>query len=95
VQTLFTRSDVYTIMTGWVVKYKILSDTYDGEITASSDGIHLEGSFPLLTGACIDELQTTLKLSCQHHINLKKNTKRNMKPLPEEAIYKEIANARL
>lgn len=35
----FYRYDTHTIMSGLVIRYKVLSDVYDGEISASREGV--------------------------------------------------------
>lgn len=44
----FYRSDNHTIMSGLVVRYKVLSDRLDGEISASREGV-LVSRLPHLT----------------------------------------------
>lgn len=51
---MFTRRDTPTIMSGLVVRYKLTSDLYDGEINASRDGVGIAGHWPIMdTESCV------------------------------------------
>jgi hypothetical protein len=45
----FYRSDTHTIMSGLVVRYKLLSEHYDWQISASREGVLIQGGMPHLT----------------------------------------------
>lgn len=45
---MFKRVDTPTIMNGLVVRYKITSEPYDGEINASRDGVGVAGRWPIM-----------------------------------------------
>lgn len=57
----FYRVEHHTIMSGRVVRYRLLGDGEDFEISASRDGVLIQGSCPHLTEADIEDVYTILK----------------------------------
>lgn len=45
----FYRTDNHTIMSGLVVRYKLYSENYEWQISASREGVLIHGSMPHLT----------------------------------------------
>jgi hypothetical protein len=67
----FERKDYPTIMSGLVVRYHLKSDSHDGEITASRDGVSIHGCWPIMRDlASIDEVVTTLRKAQVHAMHL-------------------------
>lgn len=58
----FYRKDTPTIMSGLVVRYRVFSDHYNGEISASRDGVLIQGAFPsVMAKESIDEICAVLQ----------------------------------
>ena len=58
---MFKREDCPTIMDGWVVRYRLTSGMYSGEINASRNGVSIAGTWPIMNvPRNLTEIVTTL-----------------------------------
>lgn len=46
---MFTRKETPTIMSGRVIRWQLNADPFDGEISASRDGVLICGHWPVLS----------------------------------------------
>jgi len=67
---IFTRDERPTPMDGMVVCYKLQSGQYDGQISASRNGVMVSGNFPLLTRANCRAFAEQLERAVVHHRHL-------------------------
>lgn len=65
----FIRKDTPTIMSGFVVRYILDSNPYDGEINASRDGVGVAGRWPIMsTESCVlfEETMARARVHARH-----------------------------
>lgn len=66
----FVREDTPTIMDGMVVHYRLDAHGYDGEISASRNGVCVAGLFPVLSKANCKAFAEQLERALVHHRHL-------------------------
>ncbi|MFW6098066.1 MAG: hypothetical protein ACOC9Z_08310 [Chloroflexota bacterium] len=79
---VFVRQDYPTIMSGWVVRYRVANDAYNGEINASRDGWSILGRWPVMRDR--EAFLRTVEKAFLIYRGL--NGRGAKKPLPEEAV---------
>lgn len=88
VNDMFIRQDYPTIMDGLVIRYRLRSPAFDGEISASRNGICISGSWPTMDATAaplIVEVLLRADLQAKHLRNVA-GAQRRVQPLDEQAI---------
>lgn len=94
----FERTDCPTVMSGLVVRYKLRTEgNLDGEITASREGVTVQGTWPEM--AAIEDIrrfERMLRLAHLHYLNLYHQYYRlALHPMQVRALSEEEVDRRL
>lgn len=84
----FDRQDTPTVMDGLVVRYELVSDVYDGEISASRNGVGILGRWPIMTTEQVVAFEETIaRARVQHnHLSVERGLYARVPALTEEMI---------
>ena len=92
---MFIRKDFPTIMSGLVVRYRLTSEMYDGEINASRDGVGVTGCFPIMdveTCVLFEETMARARIHAQHlHQDYDRIFGPRIQPLTEDEVDRILA----